>query len=336
MNFQTLLALLGTIGSLGGGAVGIFLAILQGLLLLLRAIDVLAPTEGSRAAKRQARTSRILLIGTVLSANGWQGGRSLEADGPLLREELAFLIEEDLADVRAEQEGRKRKRARAERWAAWREWGRGVWDGVVAAVSRLCEDNQLRHGRDHEEGGGGGEVGDFVPIELSEVPLAPMTGVTSRRPSATNVWACLDLFLSLTTYLSTSIINILASASLHAFFTSTRALPCRGVGAPSLGTVQRARSDALGGLDSTDPWLSMIQRHPPVEAVSLMLFIGSDFHERDTIISHISHGWLDEMLWYYRMWEREYIHRFQLDRTTWNRSRVGIEVQIEAIRTCTK
>ena len=60
---------------------------------------------------------------------------------------------------------------------------------------------------------------------------------------------------------TTSIITPIISIVTPIFFTSATALPCRGVGAPSLGTVQRARNGAIGGLNSTDPCLPMTQLH---------------------------------------------------------------------------
>ena len=171
----------------------IILAALQGLLLFLRAIDVLLPTEAARDAKRQVRIYRIRSIGKILSADGWHGGRNVEADETqFLRKELAFLIEEELADLRSEEKARKRKWVRAKKWearaTAWKEfwrWGElrergmGLWK-MVRAVFRLQRGDRLRH-----EEAGTDEANNSFGLELPEFPLEPPTGVISRHSSAT-------------------------------------------------------------------------------------------------------------------------------------------------------
>lgn len=193
MDFQTLLSFLGMLGSMAGGAVVIILAALQGLLLFLRAINVLLPTEAARDAKRLVRSYRIRSIGKILSADGWHGGRNLEADEPqFLRKELAFLIEEELADLRSEEKARKRKGVRAKKWearaTAWKEFwrwrklrerGMGLWK-MVRAVFRLQRGDRPRHEED-----GTDEANNSFGLELPEFPLERPTGVISRHSSAT-------------------------------------------------------------------------------------------------------------------------------------------------------
>lgn len=57
------------------------------------------------------RTSRILLIGAVLSANHWHAGRPMNDDEIcLMREELDILIDEEIAALEAATERRGKRR----------------------------------------------------------------------------------------------------------------------------------------------------------------------------------------------------------------------------------
>ena len=68
---------------------------------VLRAMGSKGPTEVIDLARKQSRTSRILMIRQVLREDLWAAGMTLGAeDASVLREELEIPIGEERADLR--------------------------------------------------------------------------------------------------------------------------------------------------------------------------------------------------------------------------------------------
>lgn len=174
MSFTTMLTLLSMFGSLVSGVLALVAVLISVPVFLLRALGLMEATTGIELAKRQVRISRIRLIGAVLSANQWQPGRPLGPDeAALLTGELDLLFGEELADLRAAREERERGGLVGV-----------VWENVVAVVNRRGWFSRGEVPGDAQDAEAASLAADFSELRLDDIPMEPMTGIVSRRPSA--------------------------------------------------------------------------------------------------------------------------------------------------------